>query len=85
MIVNDLDFVSIAVLPNEAYTILIVNPDAVLPQAAPLQRFQPIARKNRDIGECRGSMDLDKLSFNDSGQSIESFGKKPFGKSTQHL
>jgi hypothetical protein len=46
MIVNDLDFASIAILPNETYPILIVNPDAVLSQPAPLQRFQPIAREN---------------------------------------
>jgi hypothetical protein len=46
MIVNDLNFASIASLPNEADAILIVNPNAVLPHPASLQRFQTIARKN---------------------------------------
>jgi hypothetical protein len=77
MIVNNLNFVSIAILPNEAHAILIIDPDAVLSQPTSLQRFHPIAWKNGDIGECRGSMDLNKLSFNDGGQSIESFGRKP--------
>jgi hypothetical protein len=36
MIVNDLNFVSIVILPNEADAILIVYPDAVLPQPASL-------------------------------------------------
>jgi len=43
MIVNDLNFVSITILPNKADAILIVNPDAILSKSAPLQRFQPIA------------------------------------------
>ena len=77
MIVNYLNCVSIAIFPNKAYAILIVNPDTVLSQPVPLLRFQPIARENRDIGEFRGCIDLDKLSFNDGSQSIESFGIKP--------
>jgi len=77
MIANDLYFISITILPDKAYAILIIDPDAVLSQPAPLKRFQSIARKNGNIGECLGSMNLNKLSFDDIGQPIESFGRKP--------
>jgi len=42
VVVHNLHVVGVPVVPPEADTPLIVNPDAVLPGPIPLQRFQPI-------------------------------------------
>jgi len=40
MIIDDVDIVCIAVLPNKGNAILLVDPDAVLPSTLPLQGLQ---------------------------------------------
>ena len=54
MVIDDLDLMGIAVLPMEANTLLLVDPDAVLTAPATLERLQAIARRNPQIveGDC---------------------------------
>jgi hypothetical protein len=49
MIVNNLNFKSITVSPNETNAILIVNPDTVLAFPITLQGFKAITRKDCNI------------------------------------
>jgi hypothetical protein len=51
MIVYDLDVVSIPVFPDEADAILIVDADAVLSLAVPLERFKVVDRNCREVAE----------------------------------
>jgi hypothetical protein len=44
VIVDDFDFVRMLFLPSKTYSILLIDPDAVLAPPVALERFQPIAR-----------------------------------------
>jgi hypothetical protein len=58
MVVCDLNFVGIAILPTETDAKLIVDSNAVLPFAATTQSFQSIARRNRQFGAVLDLVDL---------------------------
>ena len=60
MIVDDLDVVSIPVFPDEADAKLIVDTDAVLPRAVPLERLKVVARDCREIAERGGDVQFPK-------------------------
>jgi len=47
MVINDLNVVSVTLVPRKANPPLIIDPDAVLPSAIPAQRFQPVSRWRR--------------------------------------
>ena len=49
VVIDDFHVVGVAVSPTEADAPLIVNPDAVLAFALPLQGFEPIGRRNAQI------------------------------------
>jgi hypothetical protein len=51
VIVRDFDLKGISIAPGEADPPLVVDPDAMLPFAAPLQLFQAIARRHAKILE----------------------------------
>jgi hypothetical protein len=51
VVVHNLDIVSAAVAPAKADAVLIVDPDAVLPGALPLQGFESIARTGKKIAQ----------------------------------
>lgn len=57
MIVNDLDLMRIARIPDEADPPLIVDPDAVLPSSISLQFLQPIPERNPKILERNGGIE----------------------------
>jgi hypothetical protein len=43
MIIGDFDFVGMAILPPEAYPVLVVDPDAVLSGPITPEAFQPVS------------------------------------------
>jgi hypothetical protein len=49
VIVDDFGLVRMTIPPNEVNPPLIVDSDRMLAAAAALQRFEPIARRNRKI------------------------------------
>jgi hypothetical protein len=49
MVVYDFNVYGIAIDPNEAYSPLIVDPDAVLSFPVSTQRFQPVRRWNTQV------------------------------------
>jgi hypothetical protein len=51
VVINDLDLVSISLLPNKANSELIIDPDAKLAVAVPLQSFQPVSRGALEVLE----------------------------------
>jgi hypothetical protein len=62
MIVNDLNVISVAVSPKEAYTPLIIDADAALTLAVALQCFQTIPWRNHQIMQGAGTMEVKQLS-----------------------
>jgi len=49
VIINDLYFVELASFPNEAYSILIVDPNAVLTFSVAAQRLKMVPRGHEQI------------------------------------
>jgi len=43
VVIGDLDAVRVSTLPGEAYTVLVVNPNAMLPHPIGHERFERIA------------------------------------------
>ena len=56
--IHNLNVIHIAITPFEADAPLIVDPNAVLPFAFTLQQFQMIARRNAQIVQDRGPVQL---------------------------
>ena len=81
MIIDDLNFVSIPVAPNEAKTPLIVNPDTVLPLSLAAQGFQAVARRRCQIAQLRGAIQLPKLAPRDPLDSLKAAARLPAVKS----
>jgi hypothetical protein len=71
MVIGNLNFEGIAITPNEADAVLVVDPDAMLSCAATLERFQAIAGENRQIREQKSGMDLHEFSLNDWRNPVE--------------
>lgn len=68
MIIHNLDFVRAIVTPHETDTPLLIDPDAVLPCAVSMQRFQAITGQARQVYETRGTLeDLQEVSVSDCG------------------
>jgi hypothetical protein len=61
VIVDDLSIMRIAVRPPKTDTILVVHPNAVLPFAVILQRFQPIPRRHGKIVQLQRGIQNRKL------------------------
>jgi hypothetical protein len=49
VIVFDADFVRMSLLPEEGYSILIIDSDAVAPRLISFQPFQSVASRNREV------------------------------------
>jgi hypothetical protein len=61
VIVNDLDVLSAIVSPNEANPPLSVDADAVLPLAIVFECFESVARRNFQVIENFGPVQLSQL------------------------
>jgi hypothetical protein len=83
MVVHDLHSVRGIVAPNEADTPLIVDAYAVLSFAITGQRFEPIARRRRQIAETLRSLQHPQLTPRDSVDALEptdpTTGRQGFG------
>ena len=69
-----------AIRPLETDPPLIIDPHAVLAFAVALQRFEPIARKRREIPDRRGGFQLIQLQFGLSGETRECFYELALGE-----
>jgi hypothetical protein len=65
VIVNDLNFVGVSIPPGETKSPLVVDANAVLSFASPMQRFQAIARWRRHVAQFRGAVQLPQFSARD--------------------
>ena len=74
MIIGDFHLECVALSPDEADSILIVDPDAVLSCAIALKRFQAIAGEKSKIREHVRDVNLNEFSLNNVSKPIEALG-----------
>lgn len=65
MVVRDLDFVGITVLPAETNSILLIDANAVLTFAVTGQPFKAVAWRDRELPKVAHAVQLRELSPND--------------------
>ena len=61
MIINNPDIVRIVLDPPETYAPLAVDPDAQLPGALALERFEPVSRRVPKVLDRSGRIQLSQL------------------------
>jgi len=61
MVVRDLDFMRIAILPTETHAILLIDTNALLTAPAAFQTFKPVAWRHRQVAEITCPVDLIQL------------------------
>lgn len=61
VVVHDLNILGVAIHPNEADAVSIVDPDAVLSSPVAGQRFEPVSGKCRQVSKCARCVDLLQL------------------------
>jgi len=71
VIIDNLNFKSIAVAPYEADAVLIVDSYAVLSETSAFEGLQMVAGKYSKIRKYNRSVDLQELSLNERCQAIE--------------
>jgi hypothetical protein len=71
MIINNLNLKCVPVAPNETDAILIVDANTVLPLPIPLQSLKVISRKNCEITQHMGGMQLHEFSLRNSGNLLK--------------
>jgi len=54
MIIHNLDLVCTVFLPDEAYSVSVIDSDAVLPFSIGLKPFEPVAWRNSKVGQRSG-------------------------------
>src|SRR6476659_1154489 len=69
VVVRDFNFVGIAVLPGEAYSILIVDSNTVLTSAATNQALESISRWHRKFLQVTHPIELSQLPASDSPEN----------------
>jgi hypothetical protein len=62
VIIRDLDFVGISILPSETDPILVVDPDAVLLAPIAVKPLKMISRRNGKVQKVPNVIDLVELS-----------------------
>jgi hypothetical protein len=62
VVVDEFDIISTSVLPREADSPLVVDPDAVLPPSVALERLEAVARRNPQVLEDLRRMQLLELA-----------------------
>jgi hypothetical protein len=63
VVVGNLDFVRIVTAPREADSILIVNPDAMLPHPVAAKLFQSVSRRNSQVVQFYRTIEHDQFPF----------------------
>lgn len=81
MVVDDLNVVRVAPLPDKADAKLIVDADAVLPRARPLECFEAISRDCRKIAETDSDVQFPKLPLRGPFEGLKVRNTLPVRKS----
>ena len=71
MIIGDLYIISVTVSPNKTYPILIVYANAVLTLAISRERFEAIARKNRQVAQLTRAVQLHQFALGYPGDVLK--------------
>jgi hypothetical protein len=66
MIVDDLHIISVSVSPSEADSPLIIDPDTIGSGSIPLQLFEAIVRRNSQIVQPEGPMQIEQFPSSDA-------------------
>jgi hypothetical protein len=61
VVIRDFDLVRISSLPSEANPDLVVDANAILTGTVPLQPFQAVSRRNREVLDIGNSIELIQL------------------------
>ncbi len=61
MVIDDLDFARMAILPHETHPPLVVDPDAVLSLPVRSESFKPVSRRDLQIIKPGGGVYLHEL------------------------
>lgn len=67
MVIDNLDFMNIAIAPNETNTPLVVDPDAVLARSVPSQRLQPVTGRLAYILQPLGNVQCPQFALSNTG------------------
>ena len=78
MVINYLNVKRIAIAPNETDAILVIDADTVLPFPIALQNFKLIPWKDCKITQAMRSVQLQKFSLRDPGNSLKSLRTSAF-------
>lgn len=62
VIINNLDIKSVTILPLEANSPLIVDPNAVLSRPVSAQSFQSVGRWYQQVLKCFGAMEIKEFT-----------------------
>jgi hypothetical protein len=71
MVIDDFDVFGAAVRPSEADSPLVVDANAVLSLPVSPQGLQPVSRRNPQIAEAAGNLELAELSARDCRAALE--------------
>jgi hypothetical protein len=71
MVVGNLDIESVAFIPAEAEAVLVVDPNAILPFAVSGERFQSVARKQRQVAKRGRTMQVEELPQRDFSDRLQ--------------
>src|SRR5580704_11672266 len=81
MIVDDLNFVSVALAPNKTKPPLVVDSDAVLSFSIAMQRFQTISRRRHQVSQFSSAVQLPKLPARVMFDRLKPSARQPVVKS----
>jgi len=76
VIIDYLDAVCVPILPNEAQSVAIIDPNAVLPGAVVFQWLQRVSRRTK-IVETPGSVKLEQFASRNLLDGLELLGSDP--------
>lgn len=80
MVVDDLDAICRISDPSETYAVLIIDTDAMLPDAVSAQRLQPITRRYAQVIEGYSHLKLPELTQRHPLKSVETSNAYPLRK-----
>lgn len=79
VVVNDLHLDRSQLSPDEADTVLIVHPDAVLPSTVTLQQLQPVGRGDSEVHQGSSGIEQFQLPAGDRPQTLRADPSRPLG------
>jgi hypothetical protein len=76
-VINDLDPLATAILPDEAKAPLVIDSNTVLTRVAAAQRFQPISGRSRQIAQLLCIMKLPQLPLRQTLNTARQSPREP--------